>query len=275
MEGRTPIAHEAPTRSSLSAQVLDSLVRAIVRADYGSGDAFLSEGEIAAAFGVSRPTARETLKLLHVLGFVDIAHGRRTVVTDITAWDVLSPVVASAFEAEGRGRELATQYWQLRHVVETSAAYLAATHATDEERIALRDLAAAMEQSATATADVASVLQLDRAFHDLVGRASRNLALHRVSVPIHEFLAWSSRSKLAANSIGVLVEQHNQIATAIADGDSDAAAAAMDAHIIWAIDVESNSDGADLGQPFRRTTSPPDSSLSRPVTLACCGAPCA
>ena len=251
------IVHEAPTRATLSAQVLESLVRAIVRSDYGPGDAFPPEAEIAEVFGVSRPTARETLKLLQTLGLVDIGHGRRTVVTAITEWDVLSPIVAGAFKAEGRERELATQYWQLRHVVETTAAYLAATHATGEERAALRALVAAMEQSATAHAGVASVLQLDSEFHDLVGRASSNLALRRVSVPILQFLAWSSASRLTVDSLGVLVEQHDRVAAAIAEGDGDAAAAAMDAHIIWAMEVESRGDGDGLIRPARRLTLPP------------------
>jgi DNA-binding FadR family transcriptional regulator len=249
------LVHEAPTRATLSAQVLESLVRAIVRSDYGPGDAFPPEAEIAEVFGVSRPTARETLKLLQTLGLVDIGHGRRTVVTAVTEWDVLSPIVAGAFKAEGRERELATQYWQLRHIVETTAAYLAATHATGEERAALRALVAAMEQSATAH-DLASVLELDSEFHDLVGRASSNLALRRVSVPILQFLAWSSDSKLTVDSLGVLVEQHDRVAAAIAEGDGDAAAAAMDAHIIWAMEVESST-GDGLIRPARRLTLPP------------------
>lgn len=254
MNEHNPISYETPTRSSLSAQVLDSLVRAIVRTDYAPGDAFPPESEIAGLFGVSKPTARETLKLLQALGLVDIGHGRRTIVTDLTAWDVLSPTVASAFEAEGRGRELTAQYWQLRRIVETNAAYLAATHATDNERAALSDLAAAMEQSVAAPDDVATVLQFDSEFHDLVARASRNLALRRVAVPIHGFLAWSSGSRLTADLIDVLIEQHHQVASAIANGNGDAAAAAMDAHITWAMDVESNGDLDGATQPARGAT---------------------
>lgn len=252
------IAHDFPSRSSLSAQVLDSLVRAIVRTDYAPGDAFPPESEIAELFGVSKPTARETLKLLQALGLVDIGHGRRTIVTEITAWDVLSPTVASAFEAEGRGRELTAQYWQLRRIVETNAADLAATHATDEERTALSDLAATMEQAATTPADLAPVLRFDREFHDLVARASRNLALRRVAVPIHEFLAWSSRSRLTADLIDVLVEQHHRVAAAIVSGDGDTAAIEMDTHIRWAMHVESNGDADGATQPApHEATLPP------------------
>jgi DNA-binding FadR family transcriptional regulator len=248
------IVGDAPIRSSLSAQVLESLVRAIVREDYTAGDSFPPESEIAGLFGVSKPTARETLKLLQALGFVDIGHGRRTTVTDITEWDVLSPIVARAFEAEGRGRELAAQYWQLRHIVEANTAYLAATNATEEERIALRNLAVAMERSASMAVDLAVVLRLDHEFHDLVGRASRNLALRRVAVLIHKFHASSSPSRLTADLLNVLVGQHHRVATAIANGDGDEAATAMDAHITWAMGVDSNGEDDSLSMPTRRAT---------------------
>jgi DNA-binding FadR family transcriptional regulator len=242
MNAHNLAASASLSRSSLSAQVRDSLVRAIVRGDYVPGDAFPPESKIAGLFGVSKPTARETLKLLEALGLVDIGHGRRTIVTDISAWDVLSPIVADAFEVEGRGRELATQYWQLRHIVETSAAYLAATNATEADRASLRNLAEAMGQSTGAKVDFAAVLELDREFHDLVGRASLNFALRRVLVLIHQFLALSSRSRLTDDLTDVLVGQHHQIAAAIADGDAAAAAAAMDVHIRWAMEIESGGD---------------------------------
>jgi DNA-binding FadR family transcriptional regulator len=235
MSEGTQNAYQTPNRSSLGEQVLDSLVRAIVRGDYPPGRPFESESEIAGIFGVSKPTARETVKLLKAHGLVDIGHGRRTIVTDISEWDVLSPAVASAFENENRGQELAAQYWQLRQIVETNAARLAAMNATDEERSALQEMATAMEQPVD---DLATLLRIDRDFHDLVARASRNLALRRVAVPIHEFLAWSSRSRLTVDLTEALLGQHHRIAAAIDDGDGDAAATAMEAHITWAMNVE-------------------------------------
>lgn len=236
------MADSVQSRPSLSQIMLNSLVRAIVRGDFAGEAEFPTESEIAATFRVSKPTARETLKLVQALGLVEIAHGRRTAVTAMTEWDVLAPSVAAAFKAEGRGAELARQYWQLRQVIERSCASLAAAHATAAERDDIIRLANEMRRAAVVPGNIRTILDLDRDFHDVIGRASRNLALRRVATLVHHFLAWSSDSKLKPELFGILVDQHAAIAQAIARADAAGAAKAMDQHIDWAKDIEAASE---------------------------------
>jgi len=218
--------------------MLNSLVRAIVRGDFARGAVFPTESEIAGTFRVSKPTAREALKLLQALGLVEIVHGRRTAVTATTEWDVLAPAVAAAFKAEGRGPELARQYWQLRQIIERGCVSLAAVHATAAERDDIVRLSNEMAQAAVAPRNIRAILDLDRDFHDLIGRASRNLALRRVGTLVHHFLAWSSDSKLKPELFSILVDQHAAIAQAVARGDAAGARKAMDEQIDWAKEIE-------------------------------------
>lgn len=70
-----------PPRRPLYDQVHDELAEAL-RRQYHAGDRLPSEPELAASFGVSRPTMREVLRGLEHEGAVRRAHGVGTFVTD-------------------------------------------------------------------------------------------------------------------------------------------------------------------------------------------------
>jgi len=70
------------SRQSLFAQVREELLTALEQRRYGPGDRLPSEPEMAAAFGVSRPTIREVLRSLETEGFVRRVHGVGTFATE-------------------------------------------------------------------------------------------------------------------------------------------------------------------------------------------------
>jgi DNA-binding FadR family transcriptional regulator len=220
-----------PVRGRLSEQLLEYLVKVIVAGEVAADDVLPSEAEIAAQFEVSKPTARETLKLLQTLGLVTIAHGKRTIVNDVNHWDLLSPIVANAFRTVGRGEELEGQYWQLRRIVEAGAARFAAESASADQRAELLQLVAEMEKAAEKPSDMTKIRALDQAFHDLIGQASGNYALRSVCAPVYDYLLWLKR--LTPKSLGETLRQHREIANAIAGADPNAAAEAMEAHVAW------------------------------------------
>lgn len=86
-----------------------------------------------------------------------------------------------------------------------------------------------MEEASDAPRD--QKLDADLGFHLAVATATKNSAVIAVSQGIRDVL----RSALRASfwSSEEAIEQHRAIAEAIADGDGEAAEAAMKAHLSW------------------------------------------
>jgi GntR family negative regulator for fad regulon and positive regulator of fabA len=63
-------------------QIERSIVTAILDGDLPAGSSLPSERDLAGQLGVTRPTLRETLKQLAKEGWINIQHGRPTVVAD-------------------------------------------------------------------------------------------------------------------------------------------------------------------------------------------------
>src|SRR5690242_12175666 len=110
-------------------RMLDLLKTGMLRA----GDRLPSERELIEIFGVSRPSLREALRALAMLGVVDTRHGGGAYISDLEPRTLLAPLdfflslsqanLADAFES--------------RRIVETEIARKAATNATGEDVEAL------------------------------------------------------------------------------------------------------------------------------------------
>lgn len=223
------------TRTRLSDHLVIHFARQIVCGAIKPGDTLDAEPDLAAEFGVSKPTVRESLQGLASLGMIRVQQGKRTVVLEDTEWDFLAPVVQEAFHLEGRGDELADQLYEVRLIVETGSAERAAERAEPAHIEELHTLVTAMREVAGTTRDLDEFLRLDRAFHDLVAKASGNLALRQVIRDIHHFLssAWSAAS-ITAVELPHLTDLHSAVADAIADRDPPGARRAMEGHLMEA-----------------------------------------
>ena len=232
MSSRLPIdATDTVTPSRLSDQVVLRLATGIIRGDVAPGESLASESQLAIRYGVSKPIVREALRELAGVALVRIQHGKRTVVRDPADWNVLDPLIQEAFSAADRGEELAVQLHELRIILETSSARHAASNATTAQRAQLTALVAQLYEAAQAR-DVAVFLEVDREFHDLIGRASGNQALRQVIRNVHTFLAiaWS-HSSVAVGELRALAKLHEAIADAVVAGDPERATTTMLEHL--------------------------------------------
>jgi len=220
------------TRTRLSDHLVVHFARQIVSGALAPGDLLDAEPDLAAQFGVSKPTVRESLQSLAALGMVRVQQGKRTVILDDEAWDFLAPVVQEAFQMEGREQELAEQLYEVRLILEAGSADKAAERASETDIGQLRTLIAAMRAITETTRNLDDFLRLDRAFHEMVAKASGNLALRQVIRNVHQFLssAWSSAT-ITEQELPHLTDLHSAVAEAIARGDAWAARQAMEAHL--------------------------------------------
>jgi GntR family transcriptional regulator, transcriptional repressor for pyruvate dehydrogenase complex len=220
-------------RTTLTDQLVLHIARGIVRGDLAVGDPLDSEQELATAFNVSKPTLRESMRALVGLGLIHAQQGKRTVVQSETSWNVLDPLVQEAFRLEGRGEALAIQLYDMRVILETSSASRAAERASAEQVEQLRSMIEQLREiAASPEHDLDAFLRVDREFHDVIAQASGNQVLRQVVRQVNGDLstAWSS-SSITESELDLLVDMHAAITDAIADGDAERAAGAMDVHL--------------------------------------------
>ena len=169
----------------------------------------VSEAELSLATGIGRTPIREALQRLAREKLVNILPRRGIVVSEINVGSQLKLL-------------------EVRRELERLIARSAARRATPEERESFRELARQFEKSARANDDVA-FMRADREFNELCSQASHNEFAASAMSLMHSLSRrfWYIHYKQAAD-MPATAKLHADIATAIGDGDEEAAARASD-----------------------------------------------
>jgi DNA-binding FadR family transcriptional regulator len=195
---------------------------------YSEGTFLPSEGDLMQLFGVGRPSIREALFALHLNGLVAIASGERARVT------VPSPD-ALLFHLSGVARHFLTQSGGLEHfhetraIFETGVARISAQRRTGED---IARLGQALKANIAAKGDPTRFARTDVAFHYVLAATARNPIFTAVHDAIVEWLTNQRTAALRApDAEEIAARGHQRIFEAVADGNPDAAAAAMSEHL--------------------------------------------
>jgi DNA-binding FadR family transcriptional regulator len=144
---------------------------AIVSGRYRPGD--LLDGEVASSeqFAVSRTAYREAVRILSAKGLVDARPKVGTRINPRLKWNLLDPDVLDwTFESEP-DLQLLDSLFELRNVVESAAAGLAATRRSAQHLKAMR---AALDAMAAHTLATEAGRQADLDFHTTLLDATNN-----------------------------------------------------------------------------------------------------
>lgn len=214
------------TRPTLSEEIARRLIDSIVTGRFRFGERLPPERELARLMNVGRPTLREAMRVLSVLGLVDVRHGDGTYVVDNHA-DFISRAFSWTVLLDSRSID---ELIETRIAVESALAELAAQRADADEINELRRALATMRNG---DADTKRVSKADLDFHLLIAQAGRNLTLSRTLFAIQSLLKqWiDSALRVAQNGRANIYEQHRAIFEAIEARDPQAASAAMRAHV--------------------------------------------
>ncbi len=217
----------APTTGRLYQKLASKIFQDLANGKYAVGDRLPAERELSAEHNVSRPAVREAMIALEVQGLIDVRVGSGAYVRRLPGVEDRPGFNVTAFELT-----------EARLLFEGESAALAATHITDKE---LDDLEALVRQIADENRRPGVSENADRAFHMLIARATRNLAIANT---IEEF--WRLRStspecallhaKARAANVRPVVEEHSAIVKALRSRDPARARAAMRAHLAAVID---------------------------------------
>jgi len=209
MAAMLPSAPPVPPARSTGAGAYEMLLDALTRGELAPGSR-LREAELAERFGISRTPVREALKRLETQGLVthEPHHGAVVARLDYSAM---------------------VELYHMREVLEGTAAFLAATHATAIELEALRDM---VEADHALLNDASRLAHSNRLFHRQIHRAARNRFLDAMLDNMRLSLVLLGRTTLSVPERGAAaVEEHAAIVAAIAARDPAAAEAAARQHI--------------------------------------------
>lgn len=207
-------------RRSAAADVQAQLQALIESGRFKQHERLPSEVELARTFGVSRPVIREALMSLQALGLTSSQTGKGTfVVSD----RVSAPMLM--------GRYSPAHIKEVRRCLEIPSARLAASRRTDRDIGELAALLARMEEAD----DPARRNRLDADFHVAIAAAAGNPLIMKLvedlrSVLEEHSLALARIPRRRKEASG----EHAAIYRAIVARDPEAAAAAMEAHLVAA-----------------------------------------
>ena len=214
---------------SKAEHVAHTLLERIIEAKLKPGSTFATEAALLAQFNVSRPTLRESLKLLESQGVLELRPGPGG---GIIVREPSTDLLAHGLSLFLRLHNVPfVTVLKAREVIEPALAYEAALNASEQDFAELEASIVRMK-ALDAQADQAAFLEENRVFHSVIARASGNKVLE---------VFWETISILAHGehhgirySVGNqahVVKAHRRILDACRQRDGDAAAAAMESHV--------------------------------------------
>lgn len=226
----------APLRKAgLTDQLVARILGLVTAGNLKAGDQLPPERKLAEDFGVSRPTLREAVKALGVLGVLEIRHGGGVFVSQLSATDILRPLT---FFLTLQDVEIGKLY-EARQLIEGDIAARAAKNATKADVAELRALIARQE-AAIETPE--AYRDVDTAFHSRLAELSDNDFLARAAQSLNVLgLEFRRIASETSNVIATSIEDHRAIVDAIERGDAEAARAGMVEHMTHVLITTRNS----------------------------------
>jgi len=162
----------AVDRRGLAEHAVDQIERLIIEGVLVAGQRLPPERELGARLGVSRPTLREAIRALTMMGILDSRQGDGTYVRDAEAGFLLRPARVMLASDTGLG-----WLFEVRGLLEGGAAAFAAARATPAELDEVRDWLAGYP---TGAVDPDDVRARDLQLHALIITAAHNQLLSAI-----------------------------------------------------------------------------------------------
>ncbi|GAB4269749.1 MAG: pyruvate dehydrogenase complex transcriptional repressor PdhR [Deferrisomatales bacterium] len=217
----------------LSDAIAGQLERLILEGILKPGERLPPERELAQRLEVSRPSLREALQKLEVMGLVEQRQGGGTYVAGILAPVLMEPLL-HVFQ---RHPETVYDLLEFRQALEGISAYYAASRSTEADREILSRRLEAIEE-AHRRGDPGAEAEADAEFHLAIAEASHNVVLLHIMRGLFDLLRKgivASREKLylKAGVRETLYNQHRSLCRAVLAADPEAARTAASEHLAF------------------------------------------
>lgn len=228
--------------ASSSTRLQGEILKFIRERHFQSGERLFSEREFAEKFSTTRSAVREAFTALEALRVIERRPQAGIFLRDLSADSSIDTLVIEVNAGMVPDLQQADEAGEVRSILETTAARVAAVRRTDKDLEALRGILAESEKR---IAEGAPINAEDEEFHKTIVACTGNTLLLRVVNWFYEFtrarrlqyFADVERSKISH-------AEHLKIFAALEAGDADLSATLMEAHLahaskIWMDEVES------------------------------------
>jgi GntR family transcriptional repressor for pyruvate dehydrogenase complex len=215
-------------RKKLAEAVIEEIKRMLASGELREGDKLPNQNDFAAQLGVSRPSLREALHTLYLIGAIEQRPGLGTVIKSANPglWaQKLSPPLVSDEQAS-------LELIEARRFIEVGAAELAVEHATAGD---VREMGALVRKMKKALEEgrPQEYSSLDMEFHYRIASAAHNRFVMHMFVTLRALMEQFIREAFIV--VPGLLERslahHKRIWDAVRNRDAALAASAMKQHI--------------------------------------------
>ncbi len=220
------IANLSPVeRHSLADQVAKKILDLVRTGNLKPGDQLPPERDLAQMLQVSRPSLREAMRGLQILGVVRTRQGGGAYISSLDAADLLGPlqflITLNALNVDS--------LYESRLLIDGGIAAIAAARLADGDIERLAAMVAVQDKLVT---DPIGFRVSDLEFHRTISEATGNPFLIRVSHSL--YVLGMEYRRMASETAGVLAQSladHRAIVAALAARDAAAARGALEVHM--------------------------------------------
>jgi GntR family transcriptional repressor for pyruvate dehydrogenase complex len=227
MGGKTSVfAGEAPiARQSVPEMVATRILEMVTTRALRPGDQLPPERELAEMLDVSRPSVREAIRGLSILGVLNVRQGGGAYVSRLDADALLGPIRFFLALEETNLRQL----YDARSLIEGDVARRAAQRMTDAQIDALERM---LDAQPATIADPKAFRAADLAFHEAIWVGSGNAFLKRIGESLNSLgLEFRRRASEKPLVLEQSLKDHRRLFEALKARDPEAAARAAEEHM--------------------------------------------
>ena len=198
----------------------------ILSGELKPGDRLSPEKELSELLGLSRSSLREAVKALEIIRVLDVRRGDGTYVTSLEPQLLLE---AMAFVVDIHQDSSVLELFEVRRILEPTAAAMAAARATPEHIARLRDMLTEVDENTSIDGLVAHDMLFHRHISTMSGNAYLTSLLDGLSGKTLRARVW--RGLTQERSVERTLAEHHAIVDAIASGDAEVVRALVTVHI--------------------------------------------
>lgn len=209
--------------------IVQQLQKLILDGTLTPGEKLPPERELAQDLDVSRPSIREALRALEMMGYLEtrVGVGGGTFIKEVTFSNRLSPFSGSLL----RHYDFILELLEARLVLELEVVRLAALRRSEQDLAKLKD---SIEHMATDIGTGGTGYLADNEFHKVLAEAANNRVLNEFVSMCGDLLEAEREEHLRTQVEGrrVALEQHSGIYDAVFEQDSERAQRIMQDHLL-------------------------------------------
>ncbi len=216
-------------------RVAEKIIDMISSGAWKPGFRLPPERELAESFGVSRTVVREAVKALEARGILESTTGSGVSVR-LADVGMVSRSLETYMQLSSKPVDFEIRLNEVRRVLEVELVALAAIRATPKQVAQLREICAQMRVNSK---NAGKMAELDFQLHVTLAEATQNELFKVLLAPLlgalrdQITLTWQDFTR----DVGVVLNQHEAIVSAVESSNAEAARQAMKKHLAFSLEV--------------------------------------